>query len=263
MVAAAAERGWTRFAPDPRIRAWAEAAHRAALAVVADPQMRAEWLQCEGTWFVGVDALPTAPDGSIDGTPLRGAVIDALAPLPSLHPAQLSVTYPGYPRPRAGESDAAFGYRLRRDAAHVDGLIADGPDRRRRIAEPHAFILGLPLTACGPGASPLVVWEGSHRVIAEGLRAALADIPAEHWASADITDAYVAARRRAFEICRRVELPAAPGEALLLHRMTLHGVAPWQDGADAPPEGRMVAYFRPPMPGGAHPWLHAMDEGAA
>ena len=89
MVAAAAERGWTRFAPDPRIRAWAEAAHRAALAVVADPQMRAEWLQCEGTWFVGVDALPTAPDGSIDGTPLRGAVIDALAPLPSLHPAQL------------------------------------------------------------------------------------------------------------------------------------------------------------------------------
>jgi len=79
MVAAAAERGWTRFAPDPRIRAWAEAAHRAALAVVADPQMRAEWLQCEGTWFVGVDALPTAPDGSIDGTPLRGAVIEAVS----------------------------------------------------------------------------------------------------------------------------------------------------------------------------------------
>jgi hypothetical protein len=30
--------------------------------------------------------------------------------------------------------------------------------------------------------------------------------------------------------------------------MTLHGVAPWSEGAMAPPEGRMVAYFRPELP---------------
>jgi len=38
---------------------------------------------------------------------------------------------------------------------------------------------------------------------------------------------------------------ACPGEALLLHRMILHGMAPWADGAAAEPEGRIIAYFRP------------------
>ena len=53
----------------------------------------------------------------------------------------LSVTYPGYPV-QEHESDApAFGYRLKRDAAHIDGLIRDGPDIRRFAREYHAFIL--------------------------------------------------------------------------------------------------------------------------
>jgi hypothetical protein len=38
-----------------------------------------------------------------------------------------------------------------------------------------------------------------------------------------------------------------PGEATLLHRLTLHGVAPWEPSATAPPEGRIIAYFRPLM----------------
>jgi len=46
-------------------------------------------------------------------------------------------------------------------------------------------------------------------------------------------------------------LPAAPGQAYLLHRLALHGVAPWADGAEASADGRMVAYFRPILPGGA------------
>jgi hypothetical protein len=50
-----------------------------------------------------------------------------------------------------------------------------------------------------------------------------------------------------FRRCRRVDLPARPGEATLLHRLTIHGVAPWAEGAEAPPEGRIVAYFRPLM----------------
>ena len=37
-------------------------------------------------------------------------------------PAQVSVCYPGYPMPREEESKAAFKYRLKRDAAHVDGF---------------------------------------------------------------------------------------------------------------------------------------------
>ncbi len=55
----------------------------------------------------------------------------------------------------------AFRFRLNRDAAHLDGLLPIGPDKRRMVKEPHAWILGLPLNACGAGASPLVVWEGS------------------------------------------------------------------------------------------------------
>ncbi|MDJ0820783.1 MAG: hypothetical protein QNJ09_03100 [Paracoccaceae bacterium] len=240
-------RGWIRFPVDPAVLAWAQAAREAGRVVLADPEMRAQWLQCEGTWFVGVDALPTAPDGSIGGVPLGGAVIEALGALPPLHPAQLSITFPGYPRPRAGESAAAFRYRQRRDAAHVDGITAEGPDRRRFLTEPHAFILGLPLTETAGDASPLVVWDGSPGIIRDGLAPLLQGVPPEHWPSVDLTEAYQAARRRCFDSCERLTLPAQPGEALLVHRACLHGVAPWDPGATAPADGRMIAYFRPLM----------------
>lgn len=255
VTALTGQKGWAVFAEDARIRTWAEAARKVACRVIQDPQMQAKWLQCEGTWFVGVDALPTGVDGAIDGVPLHGDVVDALTPLPPLHPAQLSVVWPGYPKPRAGEGAAAFGYRLRRDAAHVDGIIADGPDRRRRVTEPHAFILGLPLTPVDPGASPLVVWEGSHRIMQDALRDALAPHDPEDWARVDVTEAYKAARVRVFDTCVRVALPARPGQATLLHPLALHGVAPWERKAAGPPEGRMIAYFRPPMPGGIPAWL--------
>lgn len=249
------ERGWQRFAAHPGTLAWAQAAHRAGLAVLNDPAMRAKWLQCEGTWFVGVDALPTAADGAIDGVPLAGPAVDALRPLPALHRAQLSVTFPGYPRPRAGESAAGFGYRLRRDAAHVDGLTPEGPERRRMVTETHGFILGLPLTQTQPGASPLVVWEGSHHILRAALQEALLPHPPEARSRIDVTEVYQAARRQVFAQCRRVCLPAGPGEAVLVHRLALHGIAPWEKGAKAPPEGRMIAYFRPMIPGGLSAWL--------
>ncbi len=251
------EQGWARYPADPRILAWAKAAHRVAVGVAEDPGMQARWLQCEGTWFVGVDALPSATDGSVGGVPLAGTVIDALGALPPLHPAQLSITYPGYPRPREGESEAGFRYRLKRDAAHVDGITAEGAERRRMIREPHAFILGLPLTRCAPEASPLVVWEGSHVILRAALSEALAPQDPQDWGQVDVTEAYQAARRKVFETCPRVPVPVIPGEALLLHRLTLHGVGPWAEGAFAPPEGRMIAYFRPPMAGGAEAWLRS------
>ena len=73
----------------------------------------------------------------------------------------------GYPKPRKGESESAFRYRLNRDAAHVDGLLPVGAHRQRMLKEPHAYVLGLPLNESAAGASPLVVWEGSHVIMAE------------------------------------------------------------------------------------------------
>ena len=243
------EKGWARIAAHPAIRAWAEAAATAARDLLATTE---EVWRCGGTWFVGVDALPNHPDGSLGATPFPW---DAL-PLPpeTLHRAQLSVIRPGYPQPSPEETPAAFSYRRDRDAAHLDGLLPIGPDKRRMVKEPHAWILGLPLT--DSTASPLTVWEGSHEILRAALRKALAPHPPESWGDIDVTDAYQAARREVFATCRRIELPVTLGEATLLHRLTLHGVAPWRPGDKAPPEGRMIAYLRPQLSDVAD-WLAA------
>ena len=123
------------------------------------------------------------------------------------------------------------------------------------MEEPHAFILGLALNDASADAAPLVVWEGSPAILRAAFAEALAPYPSQDWASVDVTDAYVAARRRVFETCRRVEVPSRPGEAVLVHRLALHGVAPWADGASAGPDGRMIAYFRPLLAGGVPAWL--------
>nr|WP_249200366.1 hypothetical protein [Thetidibacter halocola] len=247
-------RGWIRLSGLAGLSDWTSAAHDAALKVVADPVLRDRWLECEGTWFVGVDALPTGPDGGIGGVALPDSLLRLLPPLPPLHPAQLSVVYPGYPRPRRGESAAGFAYRRDRCAAHVDGIIAEGEARRRFVTEPHGFVLGLPLNVADPGAAPLTVWEGSHSLIRNALAGAC-DAGQGALDNIDVTEVYQAARRLCFKTCPRVALHAEPGEALLLHRHLLHGIAPWQDGAKAPPEGRMIAYFRPLARGGHAVWI--------
>ena len=225
-------RGWQRIGPDPRIAAWAAAALPLAVrALLAS----AEPLRCGGTWAVGLDLLDNDPSGAVAGCDFPWAALP-LVPQ-ALHRGQVSAVYPGYPRPSPHETDAAYGFRLRRDAAHLDGLLAVGEAKRRMLAEPHAWILGLPLTDCDAGAAPLVVWEGSHDVMRASLGAGLT-------AQTDVTAAYTAARARVFDSCKRVEVAAHPGEAILLHRMTIHGVAPWRPGALAPPEGRSIAYFR-------------------
>ena len=233
--------GWHRIGPDPAIAAWAKAARTAALDHLATTD---EQWRCGGTWFVGVDALPNAPDGSIHGTAFPWAALP-LPPEP-LHPAQLSVIRPDYPQPSPEETPAAFAFRRDRDAAHLDGLLAIGPDKRRMVREPHAWILGLPLNEAP--ASPLTVWEGSHHLIRAALLKALAPHPPETWGDTDLTEAYQQARREVFATCRRIELPARPCEATLLHRLTIHGVAAWKPGDSAPPEGRMIAYLRPQLP---------------
>ena len=244
------QRGWCRFGFDGAVAAWVERTLPFARIALADPQF-AGWWRRGGTWFAGVNALPNDDNGRVpDGPPLAGEAIAFIGshvmPPPLVWDrAQVSVCFPGYPRHGPEESEAAFRYRRDRDAAHVDGLAREGPARRRHLREPHAFILGLPLTDCP--ASPLVVWEGSHHIMGQALGDALSPQAPSQWIGADVTEAYVAARSLAFASCRRVPVRARPGEAYLIHRLALHGVSPWEDGIVAPPEGRMIAYFRPPL----------------
>jgi hypothetical protein len=146
-----------------------------------------------------------------------------------------------------GESEAAFAFRRDRDAAHVDGLLAEGAPRQRFLREPHAWILGLPLATGQGGASPTVVWEGSHTIMRETFLRAFCGVAPERWAEIDLTALYADARREVFARCPRVVLELQPGEACLFHRQLLHGMAPWAEGAVAPPCGRMIAWFRPQL----------------
>ena len=229
--------GYTVFPYDDAVARWADAAAKVAKSVLAGDVERRHG----GTWFVGVDALPNAPDGSVGGVPLGGTWMDHVTSPNAWHRAQLSVIFPGYPRQDPCESNAAQRYRRNRDAAHVDGLLPIGPKRRRYLREPHGFIAGLPLSDVG--ASPLVVWPGSHEI----MQAAFADAFHGHrpsaWAEIDLTKIYQSARRHVFETCSRVLVEAGPGQVILLDRHLLHGVAPWGAATEVSP--RTIAYFRP------------------
>jgi hypothetical protein len=229
--------GWRRVAGHPALMAWADAARDPAAAAV---RASTDW-RCGGTWCVGLEALGNDPDGTVAGVALPWGLL-GLDPMP-LHRAQVSTTRAGYPLPSEAESEAAYRFRLNRDSAHLDGLLPVGPEKRRYVKEPHAWILGLPLNRADAGAAPLVVWEGSHLLMQAALSPLLAQ--ADDASEVDITDAYQAARAEVFRTCARVELPGEPGEAVILHRHLIHGVAPWADGATAEEPGRMVAYFRP------------------
>jgi hypothetical protein len=227
---------------DKQVLAWAMAAKAAGAKVLSDPAEQAKWLRHGKTWFVGVDALPNDADGAIDGVPLSGPWEGHVEAMP-LHPAQLSVVFPGYPKQDPDESDAAHRFRKERCAAHLDGLLRVGPENRRYLKEPHAWILGLPLTDV-PNA-PLVVWEGSHEIIREAFMVAFAGMPPSMWGEIDVTDIYKDARREVFELCEPREVKMVPGQSVILHRLSIHGVAPWGKGLATEP--RMVAYFRPLM----------------
>lgn len=260
MSAAFLDKGWVKFPIEPSIADWAHAARPVAQGLADDPDLQAQWLRCGETWFAGVNVFPNDADGSAPGhgvPPLSGLAVDFISDELGFtdfawDAAQISVCYPGYPKPWDGESTAAFRFRRNRDAAHVDGLLRHGPERRRSLGEVHGFVLGLPLTAAAEGASPLVVWEGSHEIMRAAFRTRFAGLVPGDWSAEDITECYTAARRECFETCARVPVHAAPGEAYLVHRLALHGVSPWT----APDTGqRMIAYFRPdPCPGQMPDW---------
>ena len=252
-------RGWVRFPYDQGVATWLNHAIPPALHAIRDPE-NAGWLRCGGTWFAGVNVLPNDATGAVNGSgPLGGRVVRFLEaldlPVTRWDAAQISVIFPGYPRQSSDESDAAFRFRRDRDAAHVDGLLAIGPSKQRMLREAHAFVLGLPMNQSDDTASPIVVWDGSHHIIRKALAAVLTDHPPETWQDIDLTDAYHNARRDVFKTCRRMTVPAKPGEAYVIHRLALHGVAPWGETATAPDEGRMIAYFRPALTGNISDWI--------
>lgn len=232
--------GFALLGHDPAVARWAENAADVMRDIVRQPDVRATNLRHGGTWFVGVDVLPNDATGGLNDVPLRAPWRADLPDLP-LHRAQVSIIYAGYPRQDAEESDANHRFRIKRCAAHVDGLLPVGPDKRRYPQEFHAYILGLPLNAVA--AAPTVVWRGSHKIMQPALAEVIGDAPPDQM---DVTEAYQAARREVFARCEMVKLHPKVGEAMLIHRFALHGTHPWDDTSsiDAP-DGRMIAFFRP------------------
>jgi hypothetical protein len=231
------ETGFVQFDRTDEVATWAATARAAAGDVLTNPQP--EMQRLGGTWYVGVAALPNDERGTLNGTPLRGPW-DGMIPGLPLHPAQLSVVYRGFPGRDAGQSDAAHAYRVKRDGAHVDGLLGD--TKTRQLKEPHAYILGIALTDAQ--SCPLVVYPGSHDIMREAFMVAFAGMPPMMWPDMDIGEIYRDARAEVFECCERVELPMTAEQSVLLHRMMVHGIAP-EGSKKVPAEGRMMAYFRP------------------
>lgn len=218
----------------------------------------AHWLRYEGTWFAGVNVLPNDTTGAVPGGPsLSGVAVDFIkdhltgkahaADTLNWDQAQVSVCYPGYPKPAAGETPALHAFRRDRDAAHIDGLLKEGPQRRRYLREYHGFLLGIPVTHYSPGASPFVVWEGSHKIVQAWLNEVFSQADPSNWPDIDVTDSYQALRQKVFKDCPRVTLAPQPGETFVMHRHCLHGMARWDQDATAGPEGRAILYFRPPV----------------
>lgn len=253
------DNGWRAFDYDPALAQWAAENLPRARDIAADHSRQDTELRHGKTWFVGINALPNDGDGAVDGgVALTGRGYDWVkhhvsnAPLDA---AQISVAYRGYPLQDRREGDANFKFRKDRDAAHVDGILPIGPQKRRYVREPHAYVLGVPLNPVTVGCSPMVIWEGSHLIMRGAFEAAFGDLPPAQWSRVDVTEVYTAARRQCFEECKRVEVFKQPGECYIVHRLALHGIAPWQ--AKDTTQERIVAYFRPYGAFDLSDWLSA------
>lgn len=237
------------FPATPASRRWAIAARTRADAILSSPSaLQDQDLRHGKTWLVGLDALANDPAGAVDGVPFTGPWASHLPPAMPLHRAQLSVAFPGYPKQDPHQSDANHRFRVQRCAAHMDGLLPEGPNNRRYAREFHAYILGIALT--DSSGAPTVYWKGSHQILQDAFAA---HCTVDTLTDTDVTELYSETRRRVFERCECVPLPMTTGQSVLLHRFTLHGTAPW-NSADTTP--RIHAFFRPEMRNRAL-WLSA------
>lgn len=253
-----ATRGWALLPRSDAMAQWVAQVAPHANALEADPDLKAAWLRHGGTWFAGVNVLGADALGAVAGgpplpEPVRAAAQAASAQWDGFDAGQVSVCYPGYPQQDPGETEANARFRRVRDAAHVDGILRRGDPPRRFLAERHAFVLGIPVTPGSAEASPMVVWEGSPAIISAALQQVLRGVAPDDWDTVDVTDAYGAARKACFDRCTRMPVIAQPGEAYLVHRWALHGVAPWGAGD----QKRSIIYFRPYATGGWDTFLAA------
>lgn len=242
------DNGYCIFERDRALLSWIDSSLSAARLAVSDTQNK-HWFRYDGTWFVGVNVLENDEKGRVDNGPsLSGRAVDFIERFITktelnLDKAQISVCYKGYPKASSDESEQAFGYRLRRDAAHVDGIMREGQDRY--LVEYHGYIFALAMVEFSHDAAPFVVWEGSHKIMKQALSSYVANYPIEQWRSVAISDVYNQARKEIFTRCRRIELALKPGQAFVGHRHLLHGTAPWGESATSGPDGRMISFFRP------------------
>ncbi|MFT4620773.1 MAG: hypothetical protein ACI9KS_001381 [Sulfitobacter sp.] len=234
--------GWTFFPAEDATQRWVEAVLPLARTALETSERR------HGrTWAPGVDLLANGANGAVPGgPPLRGEATSKaqslFTPL-ALHRAQISAVWSGYPQRDAAESEANHRYRAKRDAAHIDGLLPEGPNRRRHLREAHAWVLGVGLGEAV--AAPLVIWPGSVSIFRTAFRRFYGPHPVQNWGDLDVTDLYQSLRRDVFETCARIEVPLCRGEAILLDRHMLHGTAPWADSGQG---CRITAFFRPELP---------------
>ena len=242
-------KGWIKFKFDQRVARWANTANSNITSKLKNKEIFDNNLTCQGTWFVGVDALENDTNGALGEISLSGPFESLMKRTEArgLHAAQVSIIFEGYPKPRDQESESSFNFRLKRDAAHVDGLIADFPGGPRKLKEPHAYVLGIPLNQAPKGASPVVVWEGSHHLISKAFNSLFLNRDPEKWKDLDVREVYMQTRKRIFEKCKRRVLHANLGESYMIHRLCLHGISPWDFEIKNFNEGRKIAYFRPEL----------------
>lgn len=253
-------KGWQQFGYEEDLARWVKHTLPFARSTIADEEF-VHWMRCENTWFAGVNALPNDEFGNVgDSGPLQCQALTRLQTelgfgAIGLDRAQVSICYPGYPKPHESESAAAFRFRRDRDAAHVDGIRPEGPGRRRYLREYHGYVLGIPMAEFSADAAPFVIWEDSHEIVREAFRTHFVHLPPDKWEEQDITEIYQQTRQKVFDMCERIEIYAQPGESYIAHRLSVHGVAPWGESASAGSDARMICYFRPEIAGASN-WLN-------
>ena len=161
---------------------WSQSLLTPARQAMATPEHQ-HWWHHQNTWFVGVNALPNNPHGQVAKGKAMMSWLQGLletyclhAPL-NLDKGQISTCHMGYPQQDQDEPNQNYYFRKHFYAAHMDGLIPEGKQRRRYLKEYHSFILGVPLTEHDAQAAPLMVWPNSHQRLQTWLLNEFANIP--------------------------------------------------------------------------------------
>lgn len=246
-----AQKGWHRLSASEELNAWSEVHLSAAQNCMGDKQHK-QWWRYQNTWFAGVNALPNDDKGAVgDKPPLPQSLRQLLADycqtsIQAMDQGQISALFPGYPQPDPQQSKAANHFRKHHFAAHLDGLVPHGPDRRRLLTEQHSFILGISLTDHPANAAPLMVWPGSHMILQKWLIDHLGSLPESDWCTFDLTQSYQQTRQQILADIQPQAIHLDQGDAYVFHRHMLHGMGSWPPKAvDHNAQGRILAYFRP------------------